>query len=342
MIGMATIKFHWRALPVAALLALAACGELPTNPTAESDATPQAGYGRAFGRIAYTEGGKEVVWGFGATSSNLLTLYLRSNRTGEMQSLDLEGTGYFVWPLTPGEYTILGFRTQQAGLPGTRTSRVRLMATFSVPQAGEAVYLGELQVEADRGRYGFRVADKYGEGGLARFEARPDAGKFRTVKGLVALEPPLGKYKRVSGICIGTWGVECTEYLRGVEPVSPEGAGHSFPVVATLAPVLEWKPSTRAGVTYDVAVFDSHLTFPMPGPTPHAHRIRGAVVAYAEGLTEPRFAPPGLMRDKTYEWSVRLREADTVSTWSTTSYSTFIIVAASRGSGQFFGFATPK
>ena len=214
------------------------------------------------------------------------------------------------------------------------------MATFAVPQAGQAVYLGELQVEAGKGGNRIRVADKYDEGGLSRFEARPDAGKFQSAKGLMVLEPPPGKFKHVLGICGGGWGIECTNEFRGVEPLAPEGTAHGYPVVAMLPPLLEWKPSSSPGVTYDVAVYESHATTPLSELSAVNSRIRGAIVAYAEGLAEPRFAPTGLMRNRTYEWSVRLRDGDTVSSWSTTSRSTFVIIAASRGSGQFFGFAT--
>jgi len=40
-------------------------------------------------------------------------------------------------------------------------------------------------------------------------------------------------------------------------------------------------------------------------------------------------------------WSVRLRNGDTVSSWTTTSYFAFFIVGSARGSGQWYGFTTP-
>lgn len=329
-------------LALVAALAVGGCENMPSRPAPESEATVQSGYGRAFGRIAYVENGTEVAWGATFTTNNQLTLFVRSNSSGEMQSLDLEGAGNFVWPLKPGDYTILGYRTSQSGSPGRRTTTVRLMAAFSVPRAGQAVYLGELHIATGGGRYGVRVLDNYSEGGLSRFQARPDASKFEAVKGLAVLEPPPGKYKFVSRICSGTWGIECTTDFQGVEPVSPAGTAQGFPMVESLHPLLAWKPSNRAGVIYDVAVYESHLTFPMPGLSAHAHRIRGAIVAYAEGLAEPRYSPPGLAPDRNYEWSVRLREGDEVSGWSTASHFTFVIVAASRGAGQYFGFATPR
>lgn len=330
------------ALALVAVLLVGGCENMPSRPAAESEATVQAGYGRAFGRIKYVENGTEVAWGATFTTNNQLTLFVRSNSSGEMQSLDLEEAGNYVWPLKPGDYTILGYRTSQSGSPGRRTTTVRLMAAFSVSRAGQAVYLGELRIETGSSHYRVRVLDNYSAGGLSHFAARPDAGKFEPVKRLAVLEPPPGKYRFVSRICSGTWGIECTKEFQGVDPVSPVGTAHGFPTVESLHPLLAWKPSDRAGVIYDVVVYESHLTFPMPGLSAHDNRIRGAIVAYAEGLAEPRYSPPGLAPDRTYEWSVRLREGDEVSSWSSTSHFTFVIVAASRGAGQFFGFATPR
>jgi hypothetical protein len=332
----------WRGLALVATLALSGCANVPSRPVPEADATPQEGYGRAIGRIIVSEDGKEVAMGPGFTSSNLLTLYLRSARTGELAYLELQSSGHFVLPLKPGGYVLLGYRWRRPDIAVQRTSTVRVMATFTVPQAGQAIYLGELQVATGREGSRFRVVDKFGEDGLSWFQSRPDAAKFQVAKGLMVLEAPVGKYKSVSRICSGNWGIACTKEFQGVEPLAPEGAAHGFPIVATLAPLLAWKPSGRADVTYDVAVYESHPLVPMAMASSRAQCFRGAVVAYAEGLAEPRFVPPGLARDKLYEWSVRLREGDIVSTWSTTSHDIFIIVAASRGWGEYFGFGTPK
>jgi len=125
-----------------------------------------------------------------------------------------------------------------------------------------------------------------------------------------------------------------------VEPLKPAGTAQGFPVTENLTPPLEWKPSSRPGVAYDVAIFES-LTFKY-GAAGNVPRMRGALVAYAEGLREPRYSPLApLQPAKKYEWTVRLRDGDTVSSWSATSYFVFAIVAAASGSGQGFGFATP-
>jgi hypothetical protein len=106
-------------------------------------------------------------------------------------------------------------------------------------------------------------------------------------------------------------------------------------------PVLEWKPSTKPGVTYDVVIFES-LSF-MYGVARSVDRMYGARVAYAEALHEPRFRPQApLEPGKKYQWTVRMRDGETVSSWSATSRSIFLVVAGSRGSGRAFGFETPS
>lgn len=322
---------------------MAACGDMPLRPPPEGEATVQAGYGRAFGRINFVEDGKEVQWGQTFTTNSTLTLYLRANSTGEMHYLEVENTGHFFWPLRPGGYTILGLRMQRPASPGMRTSTMRLMAGFSIPEAGQATYLGELRIQSFRGRLGLRVMDKYEEDGLSHHAARIDAGRFRPAKSLMALESPPGKHRQVSSVCAGTWGIECTKEFQGVEPSSPQGTAQGFPVVASLTPLLEWKPSSRPAVTYDVAIYESHSVSPMPTLSAQSSMLRGALVDYAEGLTQPRYVPTAPLKPGTsYQWSVRLREVEVVSSWSTTSHLTFVIIAASRGSGNYFGFATPR
>jgi hypothetical protein len=212
------------------------------------------------------------------------------------------------------------------------------MTTFSVPQPGQAVYIGDLRIETGKSRYRFGVFDRYA-GTLQRIETRLADGKLAPAKGLMQLEAQAGRYKRVSGICGASWGVDCDSNYQGVRPLEPEGAAWSFPVARDLTPLLEWKPASRPEVTYDVAIYES-LAFAF-GATGSVKGLRGTLVAYAEGLREPKYSPPPLEHGKRYEWTVRLREGDSVSSWSTTSYNFFALVVWGRGSGQYFGLATP-
>ena len=306
-----------------------------TAPTEESVATAQSGYGRAYGRVVFVEEGTEREWS-SFVFADTLTVFVRPLQGGDLQYMSIVGKGEFAWPLHPGDYVIVGYQTRRGSDNERKTARLWL--TFSVPRAGQAAYIGELRIVTAKGAYRFAVQDDYANA-LAAREVSFKQANFESVKGLMRTEPQPGNYKRVSGICQG-WGIKCEQIYNGVEPVLPEGTAEGFPTTADLTPVLEWKPSAKPGVTYDVAIFESlSFTYGMAGAVARMH---GARVAYAEALSEPRFrlrAP--LAPGKRYEWTVRLRDGDTVSTWSVTNRFVFLLVAATARTGVAFGFQTP-
>jgi hypothetical protein len=327
---------------LAALPLLWAC-TMPQRVADEESATLAAGYGRAFGRVRYFDGVREVTFATGpfAHWSNTLTLFVRPRRGGEMQYMPVGGDGSFAWPLQAGDYVIVGFhRTRQGTWDVHRTYMTgRLMAAFSVPAPGKAVYVGDLHIKNQGAASGVEVLDHYDEA-LKRMEAKLAAGKSEPGKGLMALERPPGSYRRVGPICAPTFGLSCTENLKGVEPVQPVDTAWAFPITQSLTPLLEWKPSHSPGATYDVAIYES-LSF-MFGATGAVERMRGGLIDYAEALPEPRYTPTApLAPGKKYEWTVRVRIGDAVSTWSTTSHSLYLVIAAKKGAGQLFGFETP-
>jgi hypothetical protein len=247
--------------------------------------------------------------------------------------MEIKGDGSFMWPLQAGDYVIVAYH----GMGSVGTGR--LWTTFSIPQPGQAVYIGDLRIEASGSLYRFAVEDQYEEA-LKKVERRLAEGKLEPVKALMQLERKIGTYNRVRGLCAQGWGIKCDGGFQGVEPVVPAGATRGYPLAASVTPRLEWKPSDKEGITYDAAVFESlTLTVDMPG----APRMRGALVAYAEGLPEPRFqVPTPLQPAKKYDWSVRLRDGDTVSTWSVSSYFTYFVIGWASGTGQWFGLSTPS
>jgi hypothetical protein len=300
---------------------LLGCAEQPVR---EASGPTEAGYGEAFGRIEYREDGKETAWDTSGFLGDSLMLFVRAVGTEEVQKVPLQGDGTFYWRLRPGEYVIVGFRIVRRGWGHNPRRTARLMTTFSVPHAGQAFYIGDLRIVTQKNRSRFDVVDRW-EG-----SAKPGAAKA-----LMRLELPPGRFTRVTGICSPSWGLECDRTYQGVRPVLPEGTAWNFAPTKSLTPRLEWQPSSRRDIAYDVAIYESVAFEGIKG-------LRGTLVAYAEGLREPKYSPAPLEHWRQYEWTVRLRDGDTVSSWSATSYNFFAVVVWGSGSGQYFGFETPR
>lgn len=329
-----TGKFGLRML-LAATLLLTGCADMPAQTQTEDHAAAAADHSRAFGRVQYLENGKEVAWRSSIFAYASLTLYVRPLPDGALRHLEIEDDGSFNWPLQAGEHVVVGYQFKRQGA-STYESTGRLMTSFSVPKAGRAVYVGDMQIAVDRGGSAFKIVDRYAEA-LGRVEAR--LTRFEKAKGIMRPEPQPGTFGGVVGICVtAMWQLDCQGKYQGVEPLRPSDSADAFPLAESLTPALEWKPTGKAGVTYDVAIFEALKISGVVKP----RTLRGPLVSYAQGLRDPKYSPAApLQPGKLYEWTVRLREGDTVSSWSTSSYSWFALVAASKGAGRSFGFSTP-
>ncbi len=316
------------------VLALSSCANAPTAAVSEKSATAAAGYGRAFGKVTYFEDGKEKKWGMSWTANDRLTLFVRPAAGGPIQYLNVENDGSFFWPLKSGDYVLAGYRATH----NTEYSAARLWLSFSVTKPGQAVYIGNLMVISNRSHFRFGVLDSYDES-LKQEQARIESAHLEPVKGLMLPEKPPGDFREVTNICAPTWGVTCSKTYLGVEPIRPKVDPSGFPLADSLTPVFEWKPSTRQDVTYDIEIYESLEI----GELGEGQKMQGQLVAYKQGMREPRFVlDKPLQPDSTYQWSVRLRDGDTVSSWSSTRYFSYYIIGFSSGSGNYFGFTTPK
>jgi len=328
------------ALGIAAGVALlVSCSGQP--PVTEEEGTVAAGYGRVFGRVQYSYNGEPMELGFAklGLARHDVTLLMRPAGVDELHYMRPEADGTFSWPLKPGNYVLIGitaFHSDGAFHEGT--SR-RYMAPITVVAPGTALYIGDIRVRASRARYSMELVDEYDET-LKRMQPRLASGKFQPAKALLEPEPPAGKYKSVRPICAAFWQLTCSGVNQGVELVAPVGTGPFAPTTESLTPLLEWKPSPRKDVSYDVVIYES-ISFHNQLTGERVAQMLGPRVAYAEGVTESKFVPGALAPGKKYAWSVRLRNGETVSTWSSLAFSMNLIIAASSRS-ELFSFQTPS
>ena len=95
------------------------------------------------------------------------------------------------------------------------------------------------------------------------------------------------------------------------------------------------------GVSYDVAIWEA-AAYRVPSKLV-SNYIPGPLALYEENLVAPELALAKPLKPKTkYFWSVRFRDGDSVSSWSRAGHFTFMLVAWTSGSGQWFAFETPS
>jgi len=287
--------------------------------------------GYAVGRILTVEDGKEHShhpWIFPVYPFDV---YLRSTATGQVDRRELEGNGDFAWKLPPGHYQIAGFQAYGPRRIG------RIWTSFVVPEPRHIAYVGTLRLEIVQGSgYRFKIDDDFDETMAALKDKIPTASVQPPLKSLMILEPTLGRASSWWSICSERSGLTCDHSYQGLQALKPAGADKGFPLVDSLEPILQWKPPSVGDFTYDVAVYESISVAP-------ARTLRGKLVAYAEGLSDPTWKiSPSLDPGRRYEWSVRLRSGDEVSTWSTSGHLTFLVIGFGGGYGQWFGLSTPR
>lgn len=308
------------------------CATPPTMRDAEEVAADTS---VVFGSVEVYVNGEQEKWGIKLTGSKYFYLTILPPHTSEAITYKLAKDGLFYWSLPQGEYTLLGYHWQD--LQTRRTGRIG--ATFSVPETGVDAYLGSIEF---RGSEIFMVPefqDRFDQ--LIRtYEARFPGRERPVVKRLFETPQQVGNFSSVRGQCHEDWGIECTNRFSGITPISPEVSQSGFPTSSSLQPEFRWNPSDKTGISYDLILYDA-AAYVIGGATIPSY-MRGRVVAYVEDLKDPHWRPETpLAPDTRYLWSIRLREGETVSGWSTQGHFTFLIVAMSSGHGQWFQFSTP-
>jgi hypothetical protein len=288
----------------------------------------------AFGQVEVIADDKKVenLQGIGdVTGAGLVLL-----RPGEEKAeyIALSGDGEFYWDLGPGRYSIVAFQYLSKG--GRRS--INLGARFTVPATPTSVYVGDLVVLLNDFYQSVGMADRYEDALLRLASAYPDH-PAATAKDLVQFEPPVGTYSAVRAPCAPEWGIECDTHQYGVKPIRPAHRTGDYTVTDSLTPTFEWSPSRRPEVHYDLIIRKS---VSCRGTVLFREGLPGEVVVYKENLTTPFYtAEEPLSPGTNYIWSVRFREGDVVSRWSSTGHFTFFIVGYSSSVGDWFRFCTP-
>ena len=251
----------------------------------------------------------------------------------------LTDDGSFYWSLVPGRYHVIEWEWRR--FKERHTLNGHIGATFEVGPDDLALYVGELVIMFHGRQYAVGIHDQ-AETAVPVYRVRYPHLTEPRVAMMTTEELPEDHPGGVSDICGSEWGVTCNKTFRGIRPTLPEQDRDQFPMVASNAPRLAWTASNRDNASYDVLVREA-IRYGDPGVR---RWIEGRVVHYAAGLSEPGFSPPQpLASGRKYFWSVRVRDDDRISTWSTMNYREFgfFLVAAvwRSGSGIPFRFETP-
>jgi hypothetical protein len=339
---------------------LAACQAPPAIERVEA---PVEGKNIVFGRVDVQSSNRPSEWSGSCADKIYLVcpddfeVWVVRSGSRELTSHRLAGDGSFYWTLAPGAYSLLGWEWQtfKAGTffegSKSRTRSGRIGGQFTVPADKNTVYLGTIEIQLSDSRYRSRVLDDHDVATRRLHEKFPTV-ETEPAASLVRLQGDPVTARLVS-ICDPRWGLECLKEIHGVTPVSPASRALEFAPVGSLQPTLEWRPAAGANVTYDVMVYEAlphtgswqpAMLAAQPGWMSTRY-VQGALVDSATGLREPWYALKApLQPNSKYFWTVRLRDGEAVSDWSTLSFGGFsflvFIQGMSSGSGWPFSFST--
>jgi hypothetical protein len=286
------------------------------------------------GRLELYEDGTPTQMGLFA-SVNAAAFLAAPTGSDRGQLLDVDTNGTVNWKLPPGEYDLVALRLVHRN--GSSLVQLKGHLTVSADQPVTEIGL----IRAERGSYGSRVR-LIDSANTSTPDARNEAALPQ--RPLQLLRDSIGSYARVVDVCAPRWWLQCTQSFNGVEAVSPKVdftlSGPQPTRLDTLQPRFRWRTALTAGAAYDLVVWRG-ISY-KPGALAATTYASGPVAFYAENLQQAEFAEvPPLQPKSHYFWSVRMRQADTVSTWTTTGHDTFLLVAWSRSSGHLFEFETP-
>jgi hypothetical protein len=117
-------------------------------------------------------------------------------------------------------------------------------------------------------------------------------------------------------------------------------------VIDSTRPTLRWQPSSEPSAGYDLIIYEVILkSYGFWGPSPtgfREERTPGRVVYFRQGLKEPIHTVEEALKPSTeYYWSVRVRQGEKVSPWSTYDYQLDTGMMTAKWTNLLFLFKTP-
>lgn len=287
-----------------------------------------------FGSVEVYEDGELKEWGTRFFGHDHFYLTILPAGSSEAITYKLDDDGNFFWSLTPGDYTLLGYVWDS----DTGQRRGRIGADFAVHEAGGDAYIGTIVYQGNVVFLVPSIEDRFAQTS-ALYDAKFPVRRGTAVKRLLEEPGAIGRAAAFRSPCHDSWKVDCGKRFQGVTPIAPAVKQSGFPVTNDLTPEFRWKGCPRSDVTYDLILYEA-ASYAVRGAMVPSY-MKGRVVTYVEDLARPSWRPEKPLKpDTRYIWSVRFRDGDTVSGWSTQSHSTFLLVYASWGHGQWFQFKT--
>jgi len=326
------VNYQLRLIAMAFFLVTA--GGCATAPVMQDTETLPSDKSLVFGSTDIYVDNEKLDLGFTWSGENHFYLLILPPDSSIATTYEVTDEGTFYWPLAPGNYLLLGYRWQQGG--SARSGDIH--ASFTVPEIGTDAYIGSLEFRGNQYVLKPYMLDRYDQAVASHNQRFPER-RGTTRKSLMQPPDRPGTYSAMLPACDARFAIDCGDRFRGVTPTAPEVTTSGFPTVRTLQPEFSWQGSADADIHYDVIIYEA-ATYSINQVTDF--HTRGRLAAYAEDIAGASWRPDKPLKPNTrYFWSVRSRDGDVVSNWSTQSYFAFAIVAWSSGYGQWFQFQTP-
>lgn len=140
----------------------------------------------------------------------------------------------------------------------------------------------------------------------------------------------------------GTW------FHKGISPISPK-MGYSFvdryQTVDTLTPEFRWRDLKQANQTYELAIWETpYRSIEDVKKKEQQFQSSWGLLVYSTNDLAANFhrVTVPLKPDTYYNWSVRIRSADTTNAWSTFAQQRAVLNVIYTYSDVPFAFKTPS